>query len=174
MNWLSALIEKLFAFIPRLLIVEPDEAGVRTTLGSHIKALTPGWYFYWPLIQREYVIGVTAQVVDLRAQSLTTLDDKSIAISGAIEYGVRDIEKASFNIQDFDRSLPILCLGKIAEYVESHNLRDCRSVAIKGVLRKEIREHVSMWGISVKHIFITDNVPAKTYRIMLNNVGRCV
>lgn len=169
MNWLIELIDRLFWFVPRIAIIRPDENGVRITYGHRYRSLPPGLYLWWPVIQEIDIINVMAQVIDLREQSLTTLDGKSIAISGAVEYSIRDVVKAVLKVQDYDRSLPTLCLGKIAEYVESHDLADCKSAKIKEILRKEIREHVNAWGISVKHIFITDNIVATTYRIMLHN-----
>ena len=170
MNWLHNLINKLLAWIPRLWMVNPDESGVRITLGSRVKTLVPGWYVYWPLMQECINIPSTPQVIDLRSQSLTTKNGRSVVISGAVEYSIRDAEKAILKIQDYDKSLPTLCLGKIAEYVETHDFENCKSVVIKEALRKEIREHVNAWGIAVKHIFITDNIIAKTYRVMLRNV----
>ncbi len=170
MNWLTQLIDRLFSWIPKISIVRPDENGVRITCGRWYRPLLPGLYLWWPPIQEIDIINVMSQIIDLREQSLTTLDGKSIAISGAVEYSIRDVTKAVLKVQDYDRSLPTLCLGKIAEYVESHNFIECKSVIIKEVLRKEIREHVNAWGIAVKHIFVTDNVIATTHRIMLHNI----
>lgn len=170
MQWLANFIDKLFCFIPRIRLIRPDECGIRITCGHKYRLTPPGWYFVWPILQEIDVINVMPQIIDLREQSLTTADGKSIAISGAVEYSMRDVVKAVFNVQDYDRSLPTLCLGKIAEYVESHDFKDCKSTVIKEALRKEIREHVNAWGIAIKHIFITDNVVAKTYRIMFHGI----
>jgi len=161
MNWLSEILSKLLSVIPRLIFVLPDELGVRITMGKHIKSLVPGYYMVWPLIQEIQVITRTVQVVNLQEQGLQTLDGKSLAISGAVEYVVRDAVKAILEVQDVDKSLPVLCLGKIAEVVESRNFVDCTSENIKIELRKEIREHVGAWGVGVKHIFITDRIVAR-------------
>lgn len=156
------------AWIPRICLINPDESGVRITGGKRFRAKGPGWYIWWPLIQECKKITVTPQVVDLREQSLTTQDGAEKAISGAVEYDIRDAIKAILHVQDYDKNLPTLCLGKIADYVETHPANECRSALIKTELRKEIREHVNKWGIRILNIFITDNVSAKTYRIMLH------
>ena len=153
--------------IPRLEFVLPDELVVRITMGKYVKSLTPGWFVVWPLIQEIQVITKTVQVVNLQEQGLQTLDGKSLAISGAVEYAVRDSVKAILEVQDVDKSLPVLCLGKIAEFVESRNLADCTSENIKTELRKEVREHVGAWGVGVKHIFITDRIIATAHKVMI-------
>ncbi len=168
MQWLINLIDKLTCGIPRIWIVEPDESGIRTTLGRHINPTPAGWYIFWPLIQSVIKITITPQIIDLREQSLTTLDGKKQVISGAVEYDIRDAMKAILHVQDYDKNLPTLCLGKISDYVEAHPASECRSALIKAELRKEIREHVNKWGIRILNIFITDNVSAETIRVMLH------
>jgi len=168
MQWLINVFNKLTCWIPRICLVNPDESGVRITCGKNFSLMSPGWYIYWPLIQECQKLTTTVQVVDLREQGLTTRDNKNLAISGAVEYTVRDVTKALLQVQDVDKNLPTLCLGKIAEYIESHDFVDCTSEKIKMELRKEIREHVNSWGLAVKHIYITDRITATAYKIMLN------
>lgn len=168
MQWLTDLINRLLCIFPRIVLVHPDEMGLRISLGYCYKALEPGWYIYLPLLQFISKLPITPQVVDLKSQSLTTQDGKGIIISGAIEYSIRDITKAVLRVCNLDKSLPTLCLGKVAEYVETHDFIDCKSSAIKKELRREIREHVGDWGIQVHHIFLTDNITARSVRLFLD------
>ena len=168
MQWLKQFFQFITDIIPRIWLVCPDESGVRITLGKRFRLTSPGWYVYWPLIQVVRKLTVTTQVIDLREQGLTTQDNKNLAISGAVEYTVRDSVKAILQVQDVDKNLPTLCLGKIAEYVETHDYDECTSEKIKTELRKEIREHVNAWGLAIKHIYITDRITTTAYKIMLN------
>ena len=168
MQWLTDLINKLFCFIPRIVLILPNEMGVRVTLGSRYRALNPGWYLYFPLLQVVEQLIVTPQVVDLKSQSLTTQDGKGIIISGAIEYSIKDIVRAILHVCNLDKSMLTLCLGKIAEYVETHDFSQCKSSDIKEQLRREIREHVTNWGIKVHHIFLTDNIAARSLRLFID------
>lgn len=158
----------LIAWIPRIQLINPDEAGIRITCGKRYRAKGPGWYVWWPMLQECKKITITPQIVDLREQSLTTLDGKKQVISGAVEYDIRDAVKAILKVQDYDKNLPTLCLGKITDYVEAHPASECRANLLKAEIRKEIREHVSKWGIRILNIFITDNTSAETHRIMLH------
>lgn len=159
MNWLTNVLIKLFAFVPRLQLVQPDEGGVRITLGTRVCSLIPGWYIHCPLFQEIRVITCTPQVVDLRPQSLRVAD-KDVTISGAIMYRVSDAKKASLNVQDYDRSLTTLALGIIA-----------RGEQREEEILKGIREAAAGWGIKVIRVFITDRGSVLNIRLLTNNTS---
>ncbi|HUW45763.1 MAG TPA: SPFH domain-containing protein [Dehalococcoidia bacterium] len=167
MQWLERLISAILDLFPRIWMIFPDEAGIRITGGSRFRPKGPGWYAYWPIIQECVKITVTPQIIDLRDQSLTTSDGHVIAISGAVEYSIRDAKKAILDVQDLDKSLPALCLGKITEYVEVHTLAECRAESLKDELKMAIRSHVNDWGIKLREVFITDAAKARVIRLML-------
>ena len=172
MQWLVGLFEKATAWIPRVVLIAPDEGGVRVTLGKHVGLTPPGWYISWPLIQEITYITVTPQVEDLRAQSIMTSDSVSIAVSGAIEYSIRDVKKAILSVQDFDKSLKNLALGVIVDYVTSHTLAECKDVEqIKITVRKALRAHVNDWGIKLINVYVTDLDKHRAIRIMGINDG---
>ena len=158
-DWLTQLISKLFAFIPRLQLVQPDESGVRTTLGSHVGPIEPGWYIYCPLFQEIRLMTITPQVVDLRPQSLR-VDDKDVTVSGAIMYRVSDARKALLNVQDYDRSLTTLALGIIA-----------RGELHESEILKGLREAAAGWGIKVMSVFLTDRGDVVNIRLLTNSTS---
>ena len=69
MEWLDKIVESILKLIPTIYLVDPDEGGVRCTLGTRVKRLQPGWYFFWGLIQTVMKVPTVSQVVDLRSQS---------------------------------------------------------------------------------------------------------
>ena len=168
MTWLNDLITRIFAFFPRLIMIAPDEAGVRVTLGTRVKVLESGWYFVWPLIQEVTAMIVTPQVVDLRGQSIMEPDGKSLAVSGAIEYRISRIEKAILSVQDLDRSLQNLALGIIADIVSS---KDVSLVEFKDELLKRLRDRVSDWGVKIIQVYITDYADHAVYRVINDGNG---
>jgi regulator of protease activity HflC (stomatin/prohibitin superfamily) len=167
MNWLSELFNKATCWIPRIVLIAPDEDGVRVTLGKYQCPTPPGWYLFFPLVQKITYVTVTPQVEDLRAQSIMTSDGFSMAVSGAVEYSIRDPIKALFNVQDFDKSLKNLSLGAVLDYVTTHTLEQCKNVEeIKGVVRKALREHVNDWGIKLINVYITDLDKHRAIRLL--------
>ncbi len=170
MNWLSQLIERLFCWVPRLLLITPDEAGVRETLGKRCKCMSTGWYVFWPLIQRYQRTVIAPQVVNLPGQSVYTKDSTSIVISGALQYRIDDVTKALLGVQDVDESLVALSLGIIAAYVNSRTMAECMNIdKLCEEILKGIRKAASGWGIKIMRVLITDLAPVQSFRIIGNS-----
>lgn len=167
MDWLTTLIERLTCWIPRLQLVQPDEAGIRTTLGSRIKAISSGWYVFWPLIQDITVLTVSTQIKDVREQSLTTRDGKNVIVGGAIRYKITDAKKSLLNVIDYDSALQTLVIGAISSYISHRDYEDCRDINdLEELLLKKVREAASGFGLKIMQVFITDFCKADTYRIV--------
>ncbi len=169
MNWLSQLIERLFCWVPRIILMPPNESGIRMTLGKRVDKLPPGWYILWPFIQQAIRVIVTPQVVNLPGQSAYTKDGISIVISGALQYRIDDAAKSILEVQDFDESLAALSLGIIAAYVNSRTMTECMDIdKLCDEILKGIRKAASGWGIKIMRVLITDLAPVQSFRIIGN------
>ena len=167
MEWLRELIQRLTCFIPRPLILANYEAGVRISFGKYNKVITSGWFWYIPLFQKIINMEVQTQVVDLRGQSVHTKDGKHIIVSGALQYSIKDVYKAVFNVQDVDKSLETLALGIILEYVNNRTLEECQEVVeLKKEILKGIKEAAQGWGVKIERIYITDLDETKNIRLI--------
>ena len=166
MNWLTQLLERLFNLIPRVFLIEPDESGVRTTLGTHIKPTPPGWYFLWPVIQTGTKLTITPQVVDIRPQSVITKLGEAFCIGGAIRYRIRDAVAAILKVQDFDKALIALALGILHQYCGDHERFD--SIEAEEYVVKGIKEAARGWGLEIQAFYITDQGPAQNIRLLMD------
>jgi len=174
MEWLNTLIQRLTCFIPRPLILTDYEAGVRVTWGKWNKVVSSGLFWYIPLFQKMIYMEVQTQVVDLRGQSVHTKDGKHIIVSGAIQYSIKDINKAIFNVQNVDQSLETLALGVILEYVNKRTLEECQEVVdLKKEILKGMKEAAQGWGVKIERIYITDLDESRNIRLIggLNGGG---
>lgn len=174
MEWLNQILTSLGKIFPVIWIVDPDECGVRITpklfKGIFIKDLSPGWWFLWRVIQTGEKIKIVPQVIDLRGQSITTKDGKSILISGAVQYRVSNARKAILNIYDYDSNLQKITLGVLARYAATHTYEECRdSIILEKEVLNGIREVASGWGLRIMRIFITDLCQAQCIRVVGNN-----
>lgn len=157
MNWLSELINRLFCWVPRIVLVGPDEGGVRETYGHKFTLLVPGWYVYWPLLQECFVISVTPQVVDLRGQSLWTVNGDNIVMSGTVMYRVDHADRALLQVQNCDQSLQALALGILSDYVAEKTLEECRDrEMLKQETLNRIRKVTVGWGLKIMGVYISD------------------
>ena len=168
MTWLQDLINKLLSVFPRLWFVSPDEAGIRLTLGNHVYSAGPGWYVWWPMIQKVTSITVTPQVVDLRPQSVMLQDHTSFVCGGAVKYRIKDATAAMLKVQDFDQSLQALCLGMISRYFTDKCDDDDYSDLSDYVI-KAIKEAARGWGLDIMAVYITDLGPTRNIRILTDH-----
>lgn len=173
MDFLTRLYEAIRRLVPRIELIQPDEAGVRCTLGTRIKVLGPGWYFLWPIIQEIFWATVTTQVQDVRCQSITSKDGRDMVISGAIRYKVIDIRKAMLEVRDSEESLIALFLGVLlsaASTMTESELFDTERLG-ESILKK-IREEASGWGLKIQKVYITDLGRTKNIRLLTNDAVR--
>ena len=167
MEWLRELIQRLTCFIPRPLILTDYEAGIRVTWGKWNKVIASGLFWYIPLFQKIIYMDVQTQVVDLRGQSVHTKDGKHIIVSGAMQYSIKDVYKAVFNVQDVDKSLETLALGVLLEYVNYRTLEECQEVnELKKEILKGIKEAAHGWGVKIERIYITDLDETRNLRLI--------
>ena len=172
MEWLTNLIDRLLSIFPRLVIVAPDETGVRYTpgivQGVHITNLTPGWWLYWPLIQNIETIRCKTQIVDLRPQSVWTLDQQEMTVSGAIRYRVRSAQKALLEVYDYDQNVQTVALGIIQQYVREHELENLDTQQLEDEMLKGVRKASEGWGLYIEKVYITDIGRTNNIRLLMN------
>ena len=173
--WITTLLDKLTCFLPRPLLVAPDEGGYRIspriTGKNKVKELKPGWYLWVPLFQRTEVIPIKIQPKDLRAQSLWTKDGANIMISGVIKYKVSDPVKALLEVYDYDDSIQIIALGVIHEFVSSHTLDELKA-GIADLLERiltELRQESQGWGLKIVSVTLTDTGDVFNLRLLQND-----
>lgn len=175
MDWLKELIQKLTCFIPRPMLLADFEAGIRITFGKWNKKITSGWFWYVPLFQKIIWMEIQTQVVDLRSQSVRTKDGKDVVVSGAIQYSIKDIYKAIFNVQDIDKSIEALSLGVILEYVTNRTLEECEQIdELKKEILRGLKDAAQGWGLKIEKIFITDFGKSRNLRLLFNNTTEII
>lgn len=165
---ISDLFSTVLRLVPRIFLVNPDEAGVRVTLGTRITEMKPGWYIHWPLIQDCEAIKTRTQIKDLRAQSVWTADRQEMTVSGAIRYRVKDARKAILEVFDYDANVQALALGIIQRYVGHCNLDSLDRGDLEKEIIKGLREESQGWGLRIEFVYITDIGRTQNFRVLLN------
>ena len=171
MKVLDQIFAAILKLVPRLILIQPDEAGIRVTLGTREKILASGWYFFWPLIQDVPFATVTTQVIDLRPQSVFTRSGRNLTISGIIKYKVTDIRKAMLDVQDYDRSLQALSLGVLLSILSTTlDVEDLSPNEIGERVLKGIREEAVGWGLKIQKVYISDFGPVRNIRLLTDRL----
>jgi regulator of protease activity HflC (stomatin/prohibitin superfamily) len=111
------------------------------------------------------------QVVDLRVQSAMTSDSKDMAVGGALQYRITDIQKAICDVQDLDKSLATIGLGIITEFVNSRTVEDCchNIPQLKEDILRGVRDASRGWGVKIERVFVTDIGHTRNIRLLTSN-----
>lgn len=169
MNWIIELFRLLTSWIPRLYYIQPNEAGIRLTMGKGVKTLSSGWWFYWPVIHRILDACVVSQVVDLMPQSLRTKDGKTLTISLTIRFSVSDIRMMLLNVFDCDQALQNLTRGVVAEYIGKHTFEECSDVStLMDKCKDAVQKAARGWGISIQALYVDQITDAQVIRLLMN------
>lgn len=169
-NSLNNLFEWIINLVPKISMIQPDEAGVRVTLGKHVKKLVPGWYFNWPVIHDITYVTTTSQVVDVRVQSCLTADLKDVCVGTAVKYQVSDAEKAILKVDDYDRNIRSLVLGVTTRYMSQNLFEELGDIEdLEKTILADLRDEAKGWGLKINKVYITDIGLTKNYRILGND-----
>lgn len=173
MGFLNKILSMLLKWVPRIELIQPDELGVRVTLGTIEKILSSGWYVFWPIIQEISFATVTTQVQDIRCQSITSKDGQGMVVSGAIRFKITDIRKAMLEVKDCEESLIALSLGvllSVASIMTEEELSNTEQLGDN--ILKKIREEAAGWGLKLQKFYITDLGRTRNIRLLTNNVAK--
>lgn len=167
MNWITQILDKLLCWLPRPYFVNPDESGVRITLGSRVTETPPGAYIDIPLIHSFITVNVATQGLTLAEQSVITADDVDLAIRGAILYRITNARKAIFETDDFDQSLEAVAAGVIEQFVATKTYDELRDrKGLRDEITRGLREAASGWGIKLQRVYISDIGRVKNIRVL--------
>lgn len=167
MSWLTELIDRLLCWIPRIVLINPDEGGVIITCGKRVRPVSSGIYIVWPLLQECVTVTMTPQVVDLRPQSIMT-SESDMCVSGGIMYRIKAPEKAILRVQNFDESLQILALGIIARHLSAATIGTNYVEELSNQILRGVKEAARGWGLEILRVYITDLGHTKNIRLLSN------
>ena len=149
-------------------VIQPDQAGVRTTMGRWPRAPGPGLHLLWPVVGEIRTCNVAERVKDVRSQSLTTEDGHVVAAGISVAYSVIDPYRAMFAVADAEAALLNEALRVVGEYVGAHTFEDCSNVNTTcGYVLDELRKvATSRWGLKIWRVGLSDWAKHRAIRLM--------
>lgn len=172
-EWVEVLMDKVGGALPRWGTVTPKERAVLLRRGKVRKEIGAGMYFLLPVVDEVLVQPVVDQVVDLPDVTVRTKDGVSVVGSGVIEYDIVDLQKALFEVLDYDDAIKTLgsaCLAKgITGLVWEGNGRAVREM--EGKVVKELRRRGEQWGIRVKRVMVNRLIETVGVDLTLHGIG---
>lgn len=161
------LIDLIVTFINDILpwkIVDQWEEGVHLSTGKFKKVVKPGLNFKVPFFDQIITSPVITQTVNLKPQTVTSFDDKSIVLTSIVRYHIHDVEKFLLGVMHANDVLVDTTQGVIRDMVENTMWEELVDLGM--IVMPEVNKQVVKWGITVEQISFPDLGEIKTYRIM--------
>lgn len=161
------LIDLIVTFIHDVLpwkIVDQWEGGVHLKTGKFYRVVSPGLNWKVPFFDKIWVTPVITQTVNLKPQTVTSEDEKSVVLTSIVRYHIHDVQKFLLGVMHANDVLVDTTQGIIRDMVEGCKWDDLYDLG--SVVTPEVNEQVSKWGITIEQISFPDLGEIKTYRIM--------
>lgn len=146
------------------MVSEGNEALVER-LGRYHRKLGPGLNFIVPLIDTVVMEDTTReQILDIKPQKVITADNVNTEVDGVVFWGITDMEKSFYRIDDIQIALANLVTVELRATIASRSLeqtiasRNEMNQALLEVLNKDAAE----WGVRVIRVDIQSITPPQS------------
>ena len=161
------LIDLIVTFIHDFLpfkIVNQWEEGVHLRNGKYLRVVEPGINLKRPFFDNILTTPVITQTVNLRSQTVTSKDEKSIVLSSIVRYQIYDVKKFLLGVMHANDVLVDTTQGIIRDIVENTNWDDLDDLTL--LVTPAVNTQVENWGINVELVSFPDLGEITTYRII--------
>ena len=174
-SWFGQILDAVGTLIPRRLIIRATQGGVKWT-GKRVKALKPGFHWYWPVITEVEVIVTARQTLNLPPQTLMTQDRVKLAVSAVIVYSVYDVVRAIGEVNwDVTGTASDIAQAAVVEVISSTAFCDVSS-GVTGEIEKRLtstaRRRLNRYGVRVHRCALTDLAECRVVRLIQNDVTK--
>lgn len=163
-GWLGDLARWAVVWVPRLVHVKANEAGVKFIRGE-TRVIGPGLHFWWPVTTEVRKTETARCILELDTQPLVTKDSKVVLAGGIVAYRVTDVHKFLVENYDADTNLGEAAEVAIRRTVIGKTLEELQTtrVAIDNALSKEVQTIMSDFGVEVLFARLAELAPAKVF-----------
>jgi regulator of protease activity HflC (stomatin/prohibitin superfamily) len=171
-EWIGKAASWAVAWIPRLVHVKANEAGVKF-IASRTRVIGPGLHLYWP-VTTDVVKTQTARcVLELSAQPLITNDGVTVLAGGIVAYRVTDVHKFLVDNYDADTNLGETAEVAIRRAVIEKNLPDLQRARadIDNALTREVQKLMNDFGVEVLFARLADLAPTQVLYLAGSAIG---
>lgn len=162
---LRALLDSLRVFGT----VDPWELGLCVRLGRSVTTRSPGFYWFWPLVDHFYKQNARLRTLNLPVQTLTTHDGRTLTLSAAVSYAIADLLKLfdKLKLEEVEDTLGNLVMSEIGAWVQAHDAFDVTPAALSHAVSRAMR--FRSLGLSDASVMLTDFAFVRTYRLITDS-----
>ncbi len=152
--------------MPRIVLVDENEAGVMLRGGKYHKNVGPGCHFCLPYFDEIVETDVTRQIINLPNQTATTKDGCTVGASGVVEYSVGNARKSILECQDFDESLQNMTMQAIFSFLCRMEWEKRDTKALVSHVYDTIEQGAEAYGLDILDFSLTDLCKQKAIRLV--------
>ena len=170
LSWLGDIFETLIRLFPHLKIVKLTQGGLKLRRGCEVTVLTPGLWWYWPLITTIDVVTTVRDTIDLNGQTFTTKDGKSVLASGMVMYTVADVQKLLTTAPDYANTICDVAMNCIHDVMIQYEWEQIRNGINDGSLGKELKraaqKELRSFGVEIISLGLKDLAPVRVFKLV--------
>jgi regulator of protease activity HflC (stomatin/prohibitin superfamily) len=169
------LLDLLISFGERVLpfeVINHYDRGVRLRFGKAVSKdgkptiLDPGLHWKWPFIDDINSHMVKATTMDLKEQTITTKDDKSIVVRGVVKYEIDDVATLLLEVDTPTAAVADMSMGILRDTLIGKNWDECNDPDLSKEITSKIKREAKKWGIDVKAVTLTDLALMRSIRLL--------
>lgn len=170
LEWLGTIANTIINLFPHLKIIKVTQGGLKMRKGHELTVMTPGLWWYWPLITTVDVVTIVRDTVDLSGQTFTTKDNKTVLASGMVMFSINDVEKLLTTSPDYIATISDICMNCIHDTFIHYEWEQLRAGISDGSVGKELRrnanDELKQFGIKVISLGLKDLAPVTVLKIV--------
>lgn len=163
---LIELIHSLWSDIKFWYVMSQYEAGVIVRLGKYKRNLNIGLNWKIPFVDEVHYTKSVPTTMPLRAQTLTTLDNKSIVVSSIVKYEIKNPKKFLLDIWDSTDVLRDTTMGAIKSVITSSNAADMKINEIEQRALDIVQGEVKPYGVKILRLTFIDIGAVRSIRLI--------
>lgn len=168
LGWIGELAHWIANFVPRIVIVQKNETGVRYKHGHKTIAIKPGIRVYWPVITNIEIVSSARRTTDLPVMTLTTKDGLAVKVKACMVWKIVDPIKAVVETFDIEgETVPDKGRKGVVPVIVSSNLEDLLKdlVKVEKKVTSKVRVALNQFGVKVEEVFFAELAQTKVYCI---------
>ena len=170
MEWFQNLIDRFAEAFRWFYILQPWEQALRIRCGKWVRKHEGGLHFKIPYIDYIFKQNCRFRITDVPNQTITTLDDKTITIAGALKYRVEDVTPLYMNLHMADNTIAQTVQGILTEHIAWSTFEQCEPEKLMNFVNNKL--DLGRWGLAEVEFILTDFAAVKTYRFITGDLNR--
>lgn len=168
--WVGQVADWIGRFVPRWVLIDTTECGIKWVRGSRVVVLPPGIHWYWPAVTSFIRHPVARQTNNLKSQTISLRDEKTVIVGGLVVFEIRDVEAALAHTFDIDDTIKDITLSAVhdvcCQLTWLELTEQQRSGELDRKLKTEARKELEKYGVRVLKMTLTDLAPAYVLKLV--------